>query len=91
MRRIAAVMGLLTLTAGCGTIIHGTAEDIGFQSTPTGATVSVEDLQQCVKAQLRSSRVPQHILFKAELPYNELGKVLRRVIRQEFMDQAGRH
>ena len=42
MRRIAAVMGLLTLTAGCGIIIHGTSEDIGFQSTPTGATVSVD-------------------------------------------------
>ena len=49
-----------------------------------GAQVSVEDLQQCVKTRLRSSRVPQAIVFKTELPYNELGKVLRRVIRQEF-------
>jgi acyl-coenzyme A synthetase/AMP-(fatty) acid ligase len=28
--------------------------------------------------------VPQKIIFKEALPYNETGKVLRRVIRQEF-------
>jgi acyl-coenzyme A synthetase/AMP-(fatty) acid ligase len=51
-----------------------------------GAQASVEELQELVKQSLRSSRVPQAILFKEELPYNELGKVLRRVIRQEFAE-----
>jgi len=37
-----------------------------------------------VRGKLRSSRVPQRIVFKSALPYNDLGKVLRRVIRQEF-------
>lgn len=50
-----------------------------------GAQASVAELQDCVKQKLRSSRVPQRIVFKSELPYNELGKVLRRVIRQEFV------
>lgn len=49
-----------------------------------GATVDGGELQELVKARLRSSRVPQKIVFKDALPYNELGKVLRRVIRQEF-------
>lgn len=52
-----------------------------------GQQVSAEELQALVKSALRSSRVPQQIVFKPELPYNELGKILRRVIRQEFAEQ----
>ncbi len=43
--------------------------------------VSVEELQEWVKKQLRSSRVPQTIQFWDELPYNDTGKLLRRVVR----------
>jgi long-chain acyl-CoA synthetase len=50
------------------------------------ASASVEELQALVRQQLRSSRVPQTIVFRDELPYNELGKVLRRVIRQELSE-----
>ncbi|HSV80650.1 MAG TPA: class I adenylate-forming enzyme family protein [Ramlibacter sp.] len=50
-----------------------------------GASATVGELQELVKSKLRSSRVPQAIIFKDALPYNELGKVLRRVIRQEFV------
>ena len=39
------------------------------------------ELQAWVKARLRSSRVPREIRFVDELPYNELGKLLRRVVR----------
>ena len=49
-----------------------------------GASADVAELQELVKGKLRSSRVPQKIVFKDALPYNETGKVLRRVIRQEF-------
>ena len=49
-----------------------------------GARATVAELQELVKKQLRSSRVPQIIVFREALPYNETGKVLRRVIRQEF-------
>ncbi|MDP3859493.1 MAG: long-chain fatty acid--CoA ligase, partial [Stagnimonas sp.] len=52
---------------------------------PGAAAVEIAELQELVKAKLRSSRVPQKIVFKDALPYNELGKVLRRVIRQEFV------
>jgi acyl-CoA synthetase (AMP-forming)/AMP-acid ligase II len=45
---------------------------------------TVPELQEWVRSRLRSSRVPQTIVFREALPYNELGKVLRRVIRQEF-------
>ena len=49
-----------------------------------GQEVSVEELQARVKEQLRSSRVPTRILVKDELPYNETGKLLRRVVREEL-------
>lgn len=50
-----------------------------------GAVADIAELQALVKDRLRSSRVPQKIIFKDALPYNETGKVLRRVIRQEFV------
>lgn len=49
-----------------------------------GASISEQELQELVRMRLRSSRVPQAIVFKDALPYNETGKVLRRVIRQEL-------
>lgn len=48
--------------------------------------VSVEALQTWVKDHMRSSRVPEQIQFWDELPYNETGKLLRRVVRAAFVD-----
>jgi acyl-CoA synthetase (AMP-forming)/AMP-acid ligase II len=48
------------------------------------ADVTVEELQQWVRARLRSSRMPEHIQFRTELPYNETGKLLRRVVKSEL-------
>jgi acyl-CoA synthetase (AMP-forming)/AMP-acid ligase II len=50
----------------------------------TDAEATEHELQQLVKSQLRSSRVPEVVRFEAELPYNETGKLLRRVIREWF-------
>ena len=49
-----------------------------------GAAASEAALQAHVRAALRSSRVPQAIRFYESLPYNDTGKLLRRVIRQDF-------
>jgi acyl-CoA synthetase (AMP-forming)/AMP-acid ligase II len=49
-----------------------------------GAVAGAEELQQWVKGRLRSSRVPQLIAFRDELPYNETGKLLRRQVRAEL-------
>lgn len=49
-----------------------------------GAQAGADELQALVRGRLRSSRVPQAIRFVAELPYNETGKLLRRVIREDF-------
>ena len=49
-----------------------------------GAAASVQELQGWVRNRLRSSRTPTRIEFRAELPYNETGKLLRRVLRREL-------
>jgi acyl-coenzyme A synthetase/AMP-(fatty) acid ligase len=49
-----------------------------------GARVASAELQQWVRERLRSSRVPERIRIVSELPYNEMGKVLRRVVRAEM-------
>jgi fatty-acyl-CoA synthase len=49
-----------------------------------GARVTEPELQQWVRARLRSARTPQVIAFRDELPYNETGKLLRRVLRDEL-------
>lgn len=49
-----------------------------------GAQVTEAELQDWVRLRLRSSRVPAQIRFRSELPHNEMGKILRRVLRDEF-------
>ena len=46
----------------------------------------VSELQDSVRARLRSSRVPARIEFVDELPYNDTGKLLRRNLRARFVD-----
>ena len=50
-----------------------------------GADVHIADLQAMVRDKLRSSRVPEQILFEKELPYNEMGKLIRRQIKALFL------
>lgn len=50
-----------------------------------GYDVPAADLQAMVRTELRSSRVPEAIQFVRELPYNETGKLLRRVVKQYFV------
>ncbi|CAM2808879.1 fatty acid--CoA ligase family protein [Prescottella defluvii] len=46
--------------------------------------VTDADIQDWVGARLRSSRVPAFVEFRADLPRNDMGKVLRRVLREQF-------
>jgi acyl-CoA synthetase (AMP-forming)/AMP-acid ligase II len=45
-----------------------------------------DEIIKLVRTKLRSSRVPSTIKYMDELPYNETGKLLRRVIRDNFAD-----
>lgn len=49
-----------------------------------GTKCDDDELKQWVAKHLRSSRVPALFEYRIELPYNDTGKVLRRVIREEL-------
>lgn len=52
-------------------------------ATAPGAGVSESEIQELVRRRLRSSRVPAHVVVVDELPYNDTGKLLRRVLRSQ--------
>jgi hypothetical protein len=45
----AAACGITVLSvSGCATIIHGTQQDVGISSTPSGATVTIDNTEKGV-------------------------------------------
>jgi acyl-CoA synthetase (AMP-forming)/AMP-acid ligase II len=50
----------------------------------SGQRADAAALQQWIKDRMRSSRVPNVLMFWPELPYNETGKLLRRVVKAEL-------
>ena len=53
-----------------------------------GCTVDADELRGWVKQHLRSSRTPERVEFRAELPYGETGKLLRRKVREALLEGA---
>jgi acyl-coenzyme A synthetase/AMP-(fatty) acid ligase len=45
-----------------------------------------DELCTLIRDRLRSSRVPEQIRVLEELPYNEMGKLLRREVRSILQD-----
>lgn len=64
----------------------GEAVGIAVVARPDHTAPTVVELQQLVKSRLRSSRVPEHVAFRDALPYNEMGKLLRRELRRQFSE-----
>ncbi|MCB1690518.1 MAG: acyl--CoA ligase [Halioglobus sp.] len=72
---------------------------VGVPSTEWGEAVAIAivirpgcdrpddtTLRTLIKDRLRSSRVPERIAVLDEMPYNEMGKLLRRQVRAHFQD-----
>ncbi len=53
-----------------------------------GHEVTSDELRAFVKQHLRSSKAPDVVEFRAELPYTDTGKLLRRVVRAELLGEA---
>jgi len=62
----------------------GEAVGIAVVARSDEAVPEADELRALIKNRLRSSRVPERILFLKALPYNEMGKLLRREIRNLF-------
>lgn len=60
---------------------EGVAAAVVFK---VGQQAEISALQDYVKERMRSSRVPQFWEVWPELPYNETGKLLRRIVRERL-------
>ena len=49
---------------------------------------SEDEIKKFVKEHLRSSRTPDKVIALDELPYNETGKLLRRVLKEGLISQG---
>ena len=80
-------------------LVHGAVQDVAVVGVPSvewgetlaaavvckpEAGVTVDELKDLVRRRLRSSRVPEHVRFIDALPYNEMGKLLRRNVKAFF-------
>lgn len=69
---------------GVPSIEWGEAVGVALVVRDGHQTPDADELRQLVRERLRSSRVPEVIRFEQALPYNEMGKLLRREVRKIF-------
>jgi acyl-CoA synthetase (AMP-forming)/AMP-acid ligase II len=69
---------------GVPSLEWGEAVGIAVVARPGHAAPSEDELRALIKNRLRSSRVPERIALLDALPYNEMGKLLRREVRKLF-------
>lgn len=69
---------------GVPSVEWGEAVGIAVAIRPDHPTPSDDELRKLIKDRLRSSRVPEKIVTLDALPYNEMGKLLRREVRKLF-------
>lgn len=62
---------------------------VAFVVTKDAVPIDSE-LSQWVRPRLRSTKVPDQFYYLKELPYNETGKLLRRVLRDELVKAAAK-
>ncbi|MES0874298.1 class I adenylate-forming enzyme family protein [Sinimarinibacterium thermocellulolyticum] len=62
----------------------GEAVGVAIVPRTPQAPPSEDELRTLIRKRLRSSRVPERILVVEALPYNEMGKLLRREVKKLF-------
>ncbi len=63
-------------------------EKVACVVVPADAALDIAELTSWVKARLRSTKTPEAWAFVDELPYNDMGKLLRRVVKQQFISRV---
>jgi acyl-CoA synthetase (AMP-forming)/AMP-acid ligase II len=69
---------------GVPSLEWGEAVGIAIVAKPNLTLPTEEELRALIKQRLRSSRVPERIAVLPALPYNEMGKLLRREVKKVF-------
>jgi acyl-CoA synthetase (AMP-forming)/AMP-acid ligase II len=62
----------------------GEAVGVAYVVRPGHQAPADDELRALIRSRLRSSRVPERIIRLDALPYNEMGKLLRRELRKLF-------
>ncbi|MFX1476450.1 MAG: AMP-binding protein, partial [Promethearchaeota archaeon] len=62
---------------------------MAFVVLKEGATATVEEIRAFCKERLTYYKVPEFIEFRSELPKSMVGKTLRRVLREEYLEKQG--
>lgn len=74
------------VAVGVPSVEWGESVAVAIAVRPGHTTPSDDELRALIKGRLRSSRVPERIAVVDALPYNEMGKLLRREVRKLFQD-----
>ncbi|NGY07016.1 class I adenylate-forming enzyme family protein [Solimonas terrae] len=69
---------------GVPSVEWGEAVGVAIVIRPDHVAPNDEELRTLIRGRLRSSRSPERIAVLASLPYNEMGKLLRREVRALF-------
>ena len=69
---------------GIPSVEWGEAVGLAVAARPGHTPPSEAEIRALVKDRLRSSRVPEKIVYVDALPYNEMGKLLRREVKKLF-------
>lgn len=60
---------------------------VAFVVVDPGQEVEADTLKDWVASRLRSTRAPETVYFRTALPYNDTGKLLRRLLREELSQE----
>lgn len=55
-----------------------------------GAAVTPDELREWVRSRLRGSKTPDVVVVRTSLPHTDTGKLLRRVVQRELIDEIER-
>jgi acyl-CoA synthetase (AMP-forming)/AMP-acid ligase II len=81
LREHAAILDVAVLGLPC----EKWGEKVAAVIVCSEASVDLEALSAMVKEKLRSTKTPELWFIRDELPYNETGKLLRRVLKAELL------
>ncbi|NNE75201.1 MAG: long-chain fatty acid--CoA ligase, partial [Acidimicrobiales bacterium] len=70
--------------AACIGVPHAQWGEVVCAAVVCDGDVQPGELQEHVRETLRGSKVPEHVAFVEQLPYNDTGKLLRRKLRDEL-------
>ena len=48
----------------------------------------IAEMAAIIKTRLRSTKTPEQWFVRSELPYNETGKLLRRILKAELAEEV---